>query len=91
MCEEGRDGVYVIGQAGLEEELEGEGIQWKGGTVCLSSSFRGAASNERLVHRGGVVCLLFQLTILFGLACRTQRMMFSCLIRTSRLLHLILR
>lgn len=52
MCEEGRDGVYVIGQAGLEEELEGEGIQWKGGTVCLSSSFRGAASNERLVHRG---------------------------------------
>lgn len=35
MCEAGREGVYVIGQAGLEQELRDEGLRWKGGTVCL--------------------------------------------------------
>lgn len=32
--------VYVIGQAGLEEELQDEGIAYIGGTVSLGLSFQ---------------------------------------------------
>lgn len=33
---EGRRGIYVIGQEGLESELREEGLIWKGGSVSFS-------------------------------------------------------
>jgi hypothetical protein len=33
--EEGQSGIYVIGQAGLEEELREVGLSWTGGSGTL--------------------------------------------------------
>lgn len=37
---EGMQGIYVVGQQGLEEELHAEGLAWSGGSVSLFCGLR---------------------------------------------------
>ena len=44
--------VFVIGMGGLEEELCNEGIQYIGGTVCVTPRFALAhQENNEMMHR----------------------------------------
>ena len=39
--------VYVLGEAGIEHELESEGIRYSGGSVSCCNAFQGGINSRR--------------------------------------------
>jgi 4-nitrophenyl phosphatase len=70
--EEGKKGIYVVGQEGLEEELRAEGLEWTGGSDPIDDVLMPFQDFTAIVPDAsiGVVLFSFQMHLNYQMMCK---------------------